>query len=448
MKILSPFKWLVAALLPLLTQAQTPLSIQQAMHDAAAGHPELKAAEARAQAAHAQWRQTIGYHLPALDVSEAFIRTGNPAEAFALQLNQERFSMAEFGNPANDPNNPELLNTYMTRVSATLPVFTGGMLYARSQQAGHLAKAADLELTRSRDQVTLKAASAWLDLRKAREYRDLMQHALATAEAHQQKAKEYFDQGMLAPSDILRAEVFVAEIKEYAARAAEQEQLALAALNFQRGHPQAEPVELAELDDDAVRADDTLLTVERALAQRPDLRAAREKLKAAEGEITVSRSTFLPQIGLAAHFDRYDDKLLGDHGTSWAIMGQATLNVFHGGADRNAWKKAALDAQAGAQDLRHFAEGLELEVRQALAALTSATQRLHAAQTAQHSSRENLRVIEARYAQGAAPMTDLLDAQTSLRELDVRELTARYDKQLALYTLRVATGQIILHDEP
>ncbi|MBL0060823.1 MAG: TolC family protein [bacterium] len=91
---------LLALLLPALLWAQEPLTVRQAMLDATVNHPLLKAAEARAQSAYAQARQARGYRLPSIDVSESFVRTSNPAEAFAFQMNQERFSMAEFGNPA------------------------------------------------------------------------------------------------------------------------------------------------------------------------------------------------------------------------------------------------------------------------------------------------------------------------------------------------------------
>lgn len=444
--IMNPKHLFFIAFLPVLAWAQEPLTISQAMRDATANHPLLKAAEARAQSAHAQARQARGYRLPSIDVSESFIRTGNPAEAFAFQMNQERFSMAEFANPAQDPNNPDLLNTFMTRIEATLPVFTGGMLHARNLQAARMARAADSELTRTRESVALDAVTAWLNLSKAREFRDLMRRSLATSMAHQQRAKEYFDQGMLAPSDILRAEVFVAEMRDHAARADQQEELAQAALNYQRGRPQNEPVLLAVQDSAVERSVDAVNAVELACNLRPDLLAAHDKLDAGKAEVIVARSTFLPQIGVVARYDWYDDQLFGNHGASWAIVGQAKINLFRGGADRNAWKKAYHDAQAGKHDVQRFEEGVELEVRQSLAERSSAALRYDAALTALSSGRENLRVVEARYAQGVAQMTDLLDAQTALRELEVRELTARYDKQLAEYQIRFVTGQSLLSE--
>jgi len=435
---------LFLAVLPAFVLAQEPVSIQTAMRQAAGRHPQLKAAEARAGAARAQARQVTGFRLPSVDVSESFIRTNNPAEAFAFQMNQERFSMAEFGNPANDPNNPDLLNTYMTRAEAMMPLFTGGLLHARSAQARSMARAADLELERNRESVAFDAAVSWLNLSKAREYRDLTSRALATATAHRDRAKEYFNQGMLAPNDVMRADVFVAEMREYKTRADEQEQLAQAALNFHLGNPQEQPIELGELIELENTESSTEHAVGQALDNRPDLQAARAKLKAGQKEVMATRSAFLPQIGLVARYDLYDEELFGDHGASWSVMGQAKLNLFHGGVDYHAQQKAVLDVRAGEADVNRFAEGVELEVRQAKAERASAVLRLEAATSALKSGREQLRVTEARYAQGAAKMTDLLDAQTALRELEVRELSARYDKLTADFRIRFVTGQSIL----
>jgi outer membrane protein len=445
MEIMSFRLLLLLTTWPSLLFAQEPLTINAAMQQAVAHHPLILAAEARAGSARAQARQALGFRLPSVDVSETFVRTNNPAEAFALQMNQERFSMAEFGNPANDPNNPDLLGTYMTRAEATLPLFTGGLLHARTAQARSMARAADFDLERTRESVAFDAASAWLNLSKVREYRDLTSRALATAMAHRDKASEYFNQGMLAPGDVMRADVFVAELREYKARADEQEQLAQAALNFHLGRPQEQQIELSEYSEPEASnlASDDAVT--RALNERPDLQSARAKLRAGKKEVMATRSAFLPQLGVVARYDFYDDELFGDNGESWAVMGQAKLNLFHGGADYHAQQKAVLDARAGEEDVKRFQEGVELEVRQALAERTGAMLRMEAASVALTSGREQLRVTEARYAQGVAQMTDLLDSQTALRELEVRELTARYDKLTSEYRLKFVTGQSILN---
>ena len=110
-----------------------PLSLRAALQQARQGAGEAVAGRERAQAAAARVQQAKGYRLPSVSLQEIFTRTDSPAEAFALKLNQERFSFPEF--MTSDPNQPDPLNTAITRVEAMMPLFTGGELSGRIAQA-------------------------------------------------------------------------------------------------------------------------------------------------------------------------------------------------------------------------------------------------------------------------------------------------------------------------
>jgi outer membrane protein TolC len=51
-----------------------------------------------------------------------------------------------------------------------------------------------------------------------------------------------------------------------------------------------------------------------------------------------------------------------------------------------------------------------------------------------------LSILEDRFEQGIARVTDLLDAETMADEAAVREVQARYDAQIAARKLRYVTG--------
>jgi outer membrane protein TolC len=425
-------------------RAQETLTLDRAAGIALSNSPVIKAAEARERAARQAYREIIGNRLPSVDIMEMVERTTNPAEVFAFQMNQERFSMADFGNPARDPNNPEPFNTTITRVEASLPVFTGGMLAGRTKQARLMLKAAGADRERARNEVTYKTAEAWLNVKRAGENLDLMRRSLETMQTHLQQARDYFAEGLIASPDVLRAEVYLAELQEWLVRSEQGESLAQAALNFAMGQPQTTIYQTAELPDlDSITA---ALTdwIRQADQRRHDLLSARFKLKTAETESQVALSAFLPAVGVLGRYDLYDDKLFGRHGESWAVMGVAKWNIFHGGADFFKWQKTREEARSHQSDVSRFAEGVALEVRQTFGDLEAARLRFAAAAAALQSGRENLRVIDERYRQGVAKMTDLLDAQTALRELEVRELNARYDRYLSLFRLRLAAGSPVL----
>lgn len=418
------------------------LTIERAVEIALEQNPAVQAAEARANAAAEMYREAIGYRLPSVDVMEIFARTTNPAEAFAFQMNQERFSMQEFANPANDPNNPDPLNTYITRAEASLPIYTGGMLPARAKQAHLMAKAAKLELDRARSQVVFDVSKAYADLQKARENQDLMQRMRESVRRHVERARNFYNEGLLVSSELLRAEVHLSEIEEWVAMANNGAKLAEAALNFQMGIPRESTHELEPLPDYAKDLGELSGWLTKAQDQRPDLRAARLKVKAGDYEVKAARSSFLPEIGLKARYEYYDDKLFGDNGESWSIMGVAKINLFKGGVDRAKWSRNRHEAQANHHDVNRFEEGVRLEVQQAYGDLEAALLRHATASAAMEAGRENVRVVEERFNQGVAKMLDLVDAETALQELEVRELSARYDAYVANFRLKHATGII------
>src|SRR5664280_2044990 len=114
---------LVATALP--AGAAERLTLREAMARAHEHAQEAKAAVDRAQAAGARLKQAECFRLPSVSLQETWMRTDSPAEVFALQLNQQRFSFAAF--TAGDPNRPDFLNTAISRVELSLPLYTGGV---------------------------------------------------------------------------------------------------------------------------------------------------------------------------------------------------------------------------------------------------------------------------------------------------------------------------------
>jgi len=362
---------------------QTLLDLEDALRLGREHSKAVQAAEARARgAAEMRW-EGLGYLLPKVDVQAAAIRTEQPGEVFGLGMNRRDDMVGlmgrAFGMTADAQGrlstlgmdndvfvDPDPMTTYVTRVVAEMPLFTGGMIVNRVRQADLMADAQELKSGREIGQVDFEVATAWTNLAKAREYRDLLERARATTKAHVQMARDYREVGFLVASEVLRAEVYLAEMDELVLRAENGTALAQAALNFHLGLDQRTMHQLGALP--GLPGEDPLLDewTERGLETRPDLAAARKQLKAGQLEEWVAGAAFLPTVGLQGSYDWYDQAL-----------------------------------EAG---------------------------------------RENLRVTEERFREGVARMIDLLDAETALREAEVRELVARYDSHMAAFRLRHAAG--------
>jgi len=418
--------------------ASQSLTVRDAMQRARESGREVAAATSRAEAGKVRLASARGFRLPSLRLEENFIRTDSPAEVFALKLNQERFSFADF--VVTDPNHPAALDTAITRLELALPVYTGNDLSSRIGQADAAAKAADDSLVWAGNQAAFEAAQAYVDLAQAQEFVTLLEQSWKTIEAHVDHARSYAEQGMLVRSELLRAEVELARIDDMLQEARGRVRLASANLAFRLGADQGTEWSLAPLPAPPVPTDDLTALLDSA-ASRPDLRAAQSMLRAGELEASVRRSAFLPRVGVVARGDLVDDKLFGSNGSSASIMAQASINLFSGGSDRAAVRAAEWDAKAGREDVARFREGVLLQVRQAWEEAATARAREKTAAQSVAAATEAERIVAERFSTGVVKMLDVLDAANARREAETRELVARAEANAAAFRLALAAGR-------
>jgi outer membrane protein TolC len=197
--------------------------------------------------------------------------------------------------------------------------------------------------------------------------------------------------------------------------------------------PPAKPV-VGDLDD----------WIAAALQNRRDLAAARRKLEAGRLEEKVSRPGFFPEIAVLGHYDLYDDKIFGANGHSGSVMAVARINLLGGGSNTAARAAARHETASFEADIRRFEEGVRLEVQQAWQDLLTARTRHVTAKSALTSATEAVRVRKSRFKQGLDKMIDLLDAETGLRQAEMRELVARYDVILDTHRIRYMAGATLI----
>lgn len=414
------------------------LDLRTAMATAREQAQDVLAAEARVTAGQARFNQAKGYRAPQVSFQEMWIRTNNPAEVFAFQLNQGRFSFNDF--VVSDPNNPDYLNNATSRFLLTMPVFTGGELAGRVDQARLAAQAAEIEASWVGNSAALAAAEAYIRLSQARENVRLLDHVLETVNTHVRLAQAYVDQGMLVRSELLRAEVERSRIEDLLIEARGQARVAQSNLAFRMGARAAGSWELQALGDPQPIAEDLEAWLTTA-DNRADLVAARHMLQAAELEIKVQRSGLFPKIGVAARYDMFSDQLFTSDNDSAAVMAMLSVDLFSGNRHRSAKAAAEADYLAGQQQIAQFTEGIRLEVRDAYERALTARERLLTARAAQEAAVEAERITEQRFKQGVVKMIELVDATTAMQEAQTRELVARAEAHLASLALAAKAGR-------
>jgi outer membrane protein len=349
--------WVLSAVLvtPLPAPAE-PLSLTGALELARDNNPSLRQSAARRRAAEAGLSEARRSRLPAVELREIALRTDSPADAFGLQLMQERFSFPEFVN--TDPNRPAALNNYAAEIEAQMPLFTGGRLSGGIRQAGAMARAAGDAQRHAGSAVELAVTGAYLNAQLADRAAALARRARETTSRHVEQAQAFFAAGMIVESDLLQAKVQLARMEEGAITAANDSVLARAALNRALGLEQDRQWELDPAPPDPPLPATNL---EEALAgardRRADLQAARENARAAEAGITVARGALLPEIGLSAKASFNDGKIFGSHGSSTTLLAVARWTPWDWGKGLAGLARSRAERTAADEAVREFSRG-------------------------------------------------------------------------------------------
>ncbi len=433
------FSMMIAAMVglssPLVAQE---LTMQQAIETALDKNHSIAASSARVSAAQARQEQAHGYYLPKVDLMEMFNYTNNPAEVFAFTLNQRRFDMDEFFT--SDPNRPDALNTWITRLEVTQPVYVGGKISTRNEQSELMARSAEKDLSHAQQKTVFDVATAFANTLMAAEHLDVVRRARETTAAHVALAEKYAKEGFIIDAEVLNAEVYLAQMDGMLVESESNADLAQSALDFSMGIDQTTRQALSSLPATPHVNEPVTAWMDRGVALRRDLEARRRELNAGRLEEKAVNPGFKPEIAIVGRYELYDDRLFGNNGHNGSIMAVAKINLFAGGSDSAEKEAARLDALSGEHNVALFEEGVRLEVRSAFAQVQSSRKRHETATRAVAAAKEALRVREMRFEQGLDKMIDLLDAETALRESELRELVARYDLTLSTYRLFFTSG--------
>jgi len=420
--------------------AAETLTLEQAIDKALKNNPGLKAADAQIEAADAGVLRTTSGFLPRVTASEIFSRTDSPMMALGTKLNQEIVSPVDF-NPTV-MNNPGAISNYNTRLAIVQPIFNGGKEYVGRKQAT-LAKDASLQdRERARQETIYNVVKAYYGVLLAKEYHKVASQSLETSEANVKLAQARYKAGAVLQSDLLRAKVQLAEVKEMVTRSRNGVNLATAALNFAMGAPQGTESDVSGgLSTQQVTGEMTSLLGE-AMTKRPDLLSMGLNRKNAEASVTMARTEYLPSLNLMGQLDWNSDRVAGDEAKSWAVMAVLQWNLFDGLVTRSKVKEA-LAASSRMKSLEEQTRSaVQLQVRQAYYNLTASLDRIAASASSVQEAEEGLRIVQKRYETGMTTFVDVLGAESSLIRTRTNALQAVYDNNIAQAELKLAVGTL------
>jgi len=360
---------------------------------------------------------------------------------------------AALGVPSSFVVSPNFYNATSLRLGIQQPLFTGFRLQATEQMTRLNADAAEQDLARDQTETAYAIRSAYWSLVKARESRRVIDENVEQVGAHLADVRNFFDQGILTRSEVLKVEVQLSGVRLAALDARNAEETAAVWLNNLISAPLDQEIEPATTVETLVSAAgpapeeaqglDGLL--EKAGATRPELLSLDLRVKAREAGVRVAQSGWYPQVALAGNLYSINpnprllpsqDKFYG----TWDVGITLSFDLWN-------WKTTAYQTgQARAQlaqavdALGQMRDAVAVEVRQSWLTFRESKERIGLAKIGLEQAAENLRETRDRFKEGVALNTDVLDAETALLQARLSYTQAVVDSELARARLIKAAG--------
>jgi len=343
-------------------------------------------------------------------------------------------------------------------VEATQLLYAGGGALASSRSARLAVQAAELELQAIVNEALLSVRTLFYGALFAKEQVAVQEENLKLLEEQLKDAQSRFAAGSVSNFEVLRAQVALANGQPDLITARNDYRLAIEELRRALGVPRTATTpaqgatslpplagELALEGTVAQTVDDASLmaSLSAARANRPELQRLAKLSQAGEHQVVAARSGYLPSLLV---FGRYDWQRGGpstgwsDRRDGWTAGLQTQWAVFDGRATagRSAQAKSRLVQTRLALEETELA--IDVEVRRAHSSLTEASELVSASAKVVEQADEALRLARVRYAAGTATQLDVLTSQVELTRARLNQWQSVYRYNVALATLRQATG--------
>ena len=353
-------------------------------------------------------------------------------------------SGAAKGNPAELDTKVDagVENTFDAVFGVRYLLFDGGGREARVQGAAAELLAANFRHNAVLQDVALSVEEGYYDLLAAQRLREVAIETVKQRDYHVQIAEARHRMGLVAKSDILKAQTEKADADLGLVQAENAVHLAKGRLASAMGLRVSEPFEIADVPDANPQQElaDIESLLDEAARNRPELQVALAQIEVQHAGVKAAEASFWPTLSFDAGLGWLGRTFFPSQ-NQWNVGAALDAPLFTGFDRTYQLHRAKADLARAIADQRGVLQGVELEVWTAYWQIMESSQAVEAASRFVASAEESARVAEGEYKNGTGSMIELIDAQTAHTAARTRLIQARLDWYTAMARFERAVGR-------
>ena len=325
-------------------------------------------------------------------------------------------------------------NQNQAGISATQAIYTGGANYANFKQAQINFTTQNETLRLRKLNVEFEAKRLYYGLLLAYETERITEELVNQAKAHAEDVSNKLKEGTATKFDLLQSNTQVSLLIPELIKSQNAIEITMAELDKLLGfnvRRQINPLDRLDYSPLDIKEDEFLKI---AYLNRPEMILKSLGIDTSKWEIKAAKSGWLPQVNASFGYD-YISNDLGDmfnrvH-NNWNAGVAVSLNIFDGFSTLAKVREAKSKYAQAVLSKSNIADQTAVDIRRGCLDMHRAYQIIVATKDNVEQAREALRLSIANYDNGEGTNLDVLDAQTSLGQIQKNLYNAIYDYLMA-----------------
>ena len=419
----------------IFAQEQSTLTLDESVKIGLENSHMLHSSKMQVNYANARLSEINTNRLPSLKFSAAYTRL-SAITPFILNT------------PFGDFNiSPSILDNYNMKVTLQQPIFTGFKLSSSSNIAEYNFKATEEQYNKDEQELIYNIKNAYWNLFKAKKVKEVTDQNVEQIKAHLTNVQNFYEQGLSTRNDLLKVQVQLSEseLRQIDAKNA----VKLAKINLYNiiGIPLNANSQIPDsIDIKTKDVNDLDDYIEKAMTNRPELKAMQYNIKAGEAGVTLAESNWYPQIYLAGnyYYSKPNQRIFPAENKfkdTWDVGVSVSVDLWNWGATVDKTDQAEAQLEQAKDSYKIIKDNVVLEVNSNYLNLVQSKDKIAVADESVRQAQENYRVTDETFKKGLALNSDLLDSEVALLQSNTNYIQALVDYELAKAKLEQSIGE-------
>lgn len=330
-------------------------------------------------------------------------------------------------------------DNFNSNVRMSWQLYNGGRTESQIDQAKLGVTTADLNIAKAKQQLKQDTTAGYYSVLESKNMLAVNDESVSNLKAHLAIVQAKYEAGVVAKSELLRAEVELANAEQNQIKAQNQYDLAVSSLLSTMNMDAGTDIQL--VGELTYQADTRTLAEAIALAKenRPEVAQAKISIDSAVKGMKIAESNKLPSVSLSASTG-WNDSLLPGNDNNWSVGASASWNIFDAGVTKSKINQAESSLNKAKLQAEQTQDTVEQEVRQSYLNMKEAEKRLKTTEIAANKAKEDFYIAQETYKAGAGTNLDVFDAQLAFNQAKTNHVQALYDYNINQAKLDKAIG--------